>query len=83
MRHIILDTETTGLDPKLGHRIIELAAVEMVDRRTTGRNLQVYVDPEREIDAAASKVAQDENGEADQNEQCHGEAIYSITMYDL
>jgi len=56
MRHIILDTETTGLDPKLGHRIIELAAVEMVDRRTTGRNLQVYVDPEREIDAAASEV---------------------------
>ena len=56
MRQIILDTETTGLDPKLGHRIIELAAVEMVDRRPTGRNLQVYVDPEREIDAAASEV---------------------------
>jgi DNA polymerase III subunit epsilon len=56
MRQIILDTETTGLDPKLGHRIIELAAVEMVDRRPTGRNLQIYVDPEREIDAAASEV---------------------------
>ena len=40
MRQIILDTETTGLDPRLGHRIIELAAVEMVDRRPTGRNLQ-------------------------------------------
>jgi len=56
MRQIILDTETTGLDPKLGHRIIELAAVEMVDRRPTGRTLQVYLDPEREIDAAASEV---------------------------
>ncbi len=56
MRQIILDTETTGLDPKLGHRIIELAAIELVDRRPTGRSLQRYVDPEREIDAAASEV---------------------------
>jgi DNA polymerase-3 subunit epsilon len=56
MRHIILDTETTGLDPKLGHRIIEVAAVELVDRRPTGRTLQMYVDPEREIDAGASEV---------------------------
>ena len=56
MRHIILDTETTGLDPKLGHRIIELAAMEMVDRRQTGRNLHVYVDPEREVDAGAAEV---------------------------
>ncbi|MEO8346656.1 MAG: DNA polymerase III subunit epsilon [Betaproteobacteria bacterium] len=56
MRQIILDTETTGLDPKLGHRIIEVAAVEMVDRRPTGRTLQIYVDPEREIDAGASEV---------------------------
>jgi len=56
MRQIILDTETTGLDPKLGHRIIEVAAVELVDRRPTGRTLQMYVDPEREIDAGASEV---------------------------
>jgi DNA polymerase III subunit epsilon len=56
MRQIILDTETTGLDPKLGHRIIEVAAVELVDRRPTGRTLQIYVDPEREIDAGASEV---------------------------
>jgi DNA polymerase-3 subunit epsilon len=56
MRQIILDTETTGLDPKLGHRIIEVAAVEMVDRRPTGRTLQIYLDPEREIDAGASEV---------------------------
>jgi DNA polymerase-3 subunit epsilon len=56
MRQIILDTETTGLDPKLGHRIIEVAAVELIDRRPTGRTLQIYVDPEREIDAGASEV---------------------------
>jgi DNA polymerase III subunit epsilon len=56
MRHIVVDTETTGLDPKLGHRVIELAAIELVDRRPTGRTLQYRVDPEREIDAAASEV---------------------------
>jgi len=56
MRQIILDTETTGLDPKLGHRIIEVAAVELIDRRPTGRTLQMYVDPGREIDAGASQV---------------------------
>ncbi len=56
MRQLILDTETTGLDPKLGHRIIEIAAVEMVDRRPTGRNLHLYCDPEREIDAGATQV---------------------------
>ena len=56
MRQIVLDTETTGLDPKLGHRIIEVAAVELVDRRLTGRTLQVFIDPKREIDAAATEV---------------------------
>jgi DNA polymerase III subunit epsilon len=56
MRQIILDTETTGLDPKLGHRIIELAAMEMVDRRPTGRNLHARFNPEREVDAGAAEV---------------------------
>jgi len=56
MRCIILDTETTGLDPKLGHRVIEIAAVEVVDRRLTGRNVHFYLNPEREIDAGASDV---------------------------
>jgi DNA polymerase-3 subunit epsilon len=56
MRHIILDTETTGLDPKLGHRIIELAAVEVVDRRPTGRNLHIRINPDREVDAGATEV---------------------------
>jgi DNA polymerase III subunit epsilon len=56
MRQLILDTETTGLDPKLGHRIIEIAAVELVDRRPTGRNLHLFCDPQREIDAGATQV---------------------------
>jgi DNA polymerase-3 subunit epsilon len=56
MRQIVLDTETTGLDPRQGHRIIELAGIELVDRRATGRNVHFYVDPEREIDAGATEV---------------------------
>jgi DNA polymerase III subunit epsilon len=56
VRHLILDTETTGLDPKLDHRIIELAAVEVVDRRLTGRSIHHYVNPEREIDLGATDV---------------------------
>jgi DNA polymerase III subunit epsilon len=55
-RLIFLDTETTGLDPKLGHRIIEVAGVEAIDRRLTGNNFHRYVNPEREIDAGASAV---------------------------
>jgi DNA polymerase-3 subunit epsilon len=56
MRQLLLDTETTGLDPKLGHRIIEIAAVEVVNRRLTGRHLHFHLDPERDIDAAATEV---------------------------
>ena len=56
MRQIILDTETTGLNPALGHRIIEVAAVEMVNRRLTGKHFHCYVNPEREIDAGAQQV---------------------------
>ena len=56
MRQLIIDTETTGLDPKLGHRIIEIAAVELVHRRPTGRHLHFHVDPDREIDFAATEV---------------------------
>lgn len=56
MRQIILDTETTGLSADQGHRIIELAAVEVVDRRPTGRSLHFYLDPEREIDRGATEV---------------------------
>ena len=56
MRQIILDTETTGLDPALGHRIIEIAAVEIVNRRFTDKHYHQYVNPEREIDAGAMEV---------------------------
>ena len=56
MRQIILDTETTGLYPEQGHRIIELAGLELVDRRPTGRTVHFFLDPEREIDVAATEV---------------------------
>jgi len=56
MRQIILDTETTGLYADQGHRIIELAGLEVVNRRATGRTIHFYMDPEREIDAGASQV---------------------------
>ena len=56
MRQIVLDTETTGLDPALGHRIIEIAAIEMINRQFSGRDFHCYVDPEREIDAGALEV---------------------------
>jgi DNA polymerase-3 subunit epsilon len=56
MRQIILDTETTGLEPELGHRIIEIGGVEMVNRQFTGNDFHRYLNPEREIDAAALQV---------------------------
>jgi DNA polymerase III subunit epsilon len=56
VRLLVLDTETTGLDPKQGHRIIEIAAVELSDRRPTGRHLHFYLNPEREIDTGATEV---------------------------
>ena len=56
MRQLLLDTETTGLDPKQGHRIIEIAAVELVNRRLTGRHLHFRLDPDRDIDFAATEI---------------------------
>ena len=55
-RLVFLDTETTGLDPRLGHRIIEVAAVEAIGRELTGKQLHCYLDPDREIDAGATAV---------------------------
>lgn len=55
-RQIILDTETTGLEPELGHRVIELGAVELKNRRLTGNHFHYYVNPERESDEAALRV---------------------------
>ena len=56
MRHIILDTETTGLSAKEGHRIIEIGAVEMINYSLTGEKLHLYINPEREIDEGAQAI---------------------------
>ncbi len=56
MRQIVLDTETTGLEPQQGHRVIEIGAVEMVDRKLTGHHFHKYVNPERAIDDGAFDV---------------------------
>lgn len=55
-RQVVLDTETTGLDPKAGHRLIEIGCVEIVKRRVTERTYHQYINPEREIDAGAVAV---------------------------
>ena len=56
MRQVILDTETTGLEVQGGHRIIEVGAVEVVDRKLSGQTFQRYINPEREIDDEAQAV---------------------------
>jgi len=56
MRQVVLDTETTGLAADQGHRIIEIGCLEIVARRLTGRTLHVYLNPEREVDEAATEV---------------------------
>ncbi|HEX7732371.1 MAG TPA: DNA polymerase III subunit epsilon [Rhodanobacter sp.] len=56
MRQVVLDTETTGLEVRQGHRLVEIACVEMVGRRLTGRHWQTYLNPERAMDEGASQV---------------------------
>ena len=56
MRQIVLDTETTGLDPAQGHKVIEIGCVELVNRKLTGNHFHVYINPLREIEAAALEV---------------------------
>ena len=56
MREIVLDTETTGIDPSQGHRIIEIGALEMVNQTPSGERLHIYINPEREIDAGAVAI---------------------------
>ena len=56
MRQVILDTETTGLEPRQGHKIIEIGCVELLDRKHTGNHFQRYIKPNREIDAGAEQV---------------------------
>ncbi|WP_462151240.1 DNA polymerase III subunit epsilon [Pseudoalteromonas xiamenensis] len=55
-RQIVLDTETTGIDPKAGHRIIEIGCVELINRRLTGNNFHVYINPDRDIEDEAIDV---------------------------
>lgn len=56
MRQVVLDTETTGLDPNQGHRIIEIGCLEVVNRRPTGQTFHVYLNPDRAIDPGAIAV---------------------------
>ena len=56
MREIVLDTETTGLDPKSGHRIVEIGAVELYNHVPTNNTYHCYINPEREIDQGAFEV---------------------------
>jgi DNA polymerase III subunit epsilon len=56
VRQVILDTETTGLEPELGHRVIEIGCIEVVNRRRTGRVFHRYLCPDREIDPGALQV---------------------------
>ncbi|WP_150048133.1 MULTISPECIES: DNA polymerase III subunit epsilon [Methylomonas] len=56
LRQVVLDTETTGINPKDGHKIIEIGCVELINRRLTQNRFHVYVNPDREIDAGAIEV---------------------------
>ncbi len=56
MRQIVLDTETTGLEPKQGHRIIEIGCVELIDRKLTGNHYHQYINPQRIVDEGAIDV---------------------------
>jgi DNA polymerase-3 subunit epsilon len=56
MRQVVLDTETTGLEPSQGHRVIEIGAVELIDRRLSGKHFHSYLNPQREIEDGALEV---------------------------
>ena len=56
MREIVLDTETTGLDPKMGHRLVEIGAIELINHTPTGVNYQTYINPERDVDPGAQEI---------------------------
>ena len=56
MRYIVLDTETTGLDPDDGHKIIEIGCIEILNREVTNNTFHKYINPNREIDTEASKI---------------------------
>ncbi len=56
MRQIVLDTETTGLSPEQGHRIIEIGCLELINRKITGNNFHIYINPQRSVEAAAEAI---------------------------
>ena len=56
MRKIVLDTETTGLEPSQGHRIVEIGCVEVIDRQLTGNHYHQYINPDREVEEGAIEV---------------------------
>jgi len=56
MRQVVLDTETTGISPTSGHRVIEIGCVEIINRRLTNRHYHTYLNPQREVDEGAFKV---------------------------
>ena len=56
MREIVLDTETTGIDPNDGHRIVEIGCVEVINNVPTGKTYHVYINPERDMPAEAERV---------------------------
>lgn len=56
MREIVLDTETTGLDPLAGHRVVEIGCVELINHVATGQHFHVYLNPERDVPAEAARV---------------------------
>jgi len=56
VREITFDTETTGLDPKTGHRIVEIGCVEIIDKRPSGKSFHRYLNPEREVPKAAEQI---------------------------
>ena len=77
MRRIVLDTETTGLDPAQGHRVIEIGCVELAGRRLTERRFHSYINPERDIDAGAMQV------HGITNERVAGEPLFAAIAADL
>ena len=56
MREIVLDTETTGISPRDGHRIVEIGALELMHHLPTGKRLHLYINPERDIDEGAAAI---------------------------
>ncbi|MEQ9563074.1 MAG: DNA polymerase III subunit epsilon [Woeseiaceae bacterium] len=77
MRQIVLDTETTGLSPSQGHRIIEIGCIEIANRRLTGREFHRFINPERDIDEGAQRV------HGISREDLEGQPLFSGVVDDL